>query len=563
MDQSKSNPAFWLMPSLTDVAFLMPVVFLFTRLDGLRSLLEDGDTGFHIRAGDWIRTHGQVPHVDIFSFTMPGQPWFAWEWLWDVGASFVHEKWGLGGVALVNLFLICLTFALLYRLVSRRCQNPIVSIGLTVLAAAGSTIHWLARPHLVTLLLTVIFMAILERVRGGKTALLWWLPVLTVLWTNLHAGFIVGIVLLAACGAGFLLRAAVAAEPRERSEAGRGSVPYFAAAAGCLAASLVNPYFYNLHVHIAKYLGDPYAMNNIVEFQSANFHHGAAGFLEIMLVLGLAAAGWFALRRQFTEALLVAVWAHGALIAARNIPIFMIVAAPVVAAAMVEWGQRLQNAPIARWLPSLAARFAEIADELVPIERITRLHVVSAAVLIAIGIAMGSAGAGVKLQAQYDPARYPEKALAMIQPSQRVFTDDEWGDYLIYRLSPAGLKVYVDGRSDFYGEKFSQAYLNVLNVKFDWEKDLRRYGVDTILLPVAAPLAGAVKESRNWRVVYDDGSAIVFRPVALAAAHGQQISTGSHSGYGSGREGRGGNVMRSRSILTEIVKFKLMEEEAI
>jgi hypothetical protein len=143
---------------------------------------------------------------------MPDQPWYAWEWLWEVGASWLHERWGLGGVTLVNLFLICLTFALLYRLVLRRCQNPIVSIGLTVLAASGSTIHWLARPHLITLLMTVIFMSILERVREGKTALLWWLPVLTVLWTNLHGGFFVGMILLGGYGIGFLLRALVAPE---------------------------------------------------------------------------------------------------------------------------------------------------------------------------------------------------------------------------------------------------------------------------------------------------------------------------------------------------------------
>ena len=65
MNQIKTNPLVRLLPSLTDVAFLMPVVFLFTRMDGLRSLLGDGDTGFHIRAGDWIRTHGAVPQATV------------------------------------------------------------------------------------------------------------------------------------------------------------------------------------------------------------------------------------------------------------------------------------------------------------------------------------------------------------------------------------------------------------------------------------------------------------------------------------------------------------------
>ena len=76
MTQLKPNPIFRLMPSLTDIAFLMPVMFLFTRMAGVRSLLGDGDTGWHIRTGEWILAHHQVPYVDMFSFTKPGEPWF-------------------------------------------------------------------------------------------------------------------------------------------------------------------------------------------------------------------------------------------------------------------------------------------------------------------------------------------------------------------------------------------------------------------------------------------------------------------------------------------------------
>ena len=72
--------------------------------------------------------------------------------------------------------MICFTFALLYRVVVRRCRNVLVAIAFTLLAAAGGSVHWLARPHLFTLLFTVVFLAILERVQEGRTGLLWWLP---------------------------------------------------------------------------------------------------------------------------------------------------------------------------------------------------------------------------------------------------------------------------------------------------------------------------------------------------------------------------------------------------
>ncbi len=89
----------------------------------------------------------------------------------------------------------------------------------------------------------------------------------------------------------------------------------------------------------------------------------------------------------------------------------------------------------------------------------------------------------------------------------------------------------MDGRSDFYGPEFGQAYIDVLNVKYGWEQTLARYGVNTILMPVDSPLTGALKESRNWRVVYDDTRAIVFRKTGAGA---EQVST---SGIGGGERG--------------------------
>jgi hypothetical protein len=71
--------------------------------------------------------------------------------------------------------------------------------------------------------------------------------------------------------------------------------------------------------------------------------------------------------------------------------------------------------------------------------------------------------------------------------------------------------VFIDGRSDFYGSKFVQKYLDIVNVKYNWQRHLNEYGVDTVLLQTDAPLAGALKESSRWHVVYDDGDAIVFR----------------------------------------------------
>src|SRR5437868_11836180 len=83
-DSSANGGVIRLLPSLTDFVFLLPSFLLFCLLSGTSVLLGDGDTGWHIRTGEWILQHRMVPQVDLFSFTKAHQPWFAWEWGWDV-----------------------------------------------------------------------------------------------------------------------------------------------------------------------------------------------------------------------------------------------------------------------------------------------------------------------------------------------------------------------------------------------------------------------------------------------------------------------------------------------
>ncbi len=411
------NRSPWLMhlfPSFTDIAFLFPIVFLFGRLEGVRTMLGDGDTGWHVLTGQWILAHHQIPHQDIFSFTRPGQPWFAWEWLWDVAFAWIYSHGGLGSVVLASIIVIGLTSALLYRLVVRRCGNLLVAFGVTSLAAVGSAIHWLARPHLFSMLFMVIFLSILDRVHEqSRTRLLWLLPAIMVLWTNLHGGFFIGIILTGAYAGGELLRALLADGREERIAGLRASLPYIYVTVGCTLATFVNPYFYHLHQHILKYLNDPFQLTYILEFQSTNFRTGAAIYIEVMLALGLFAAVWYAKRKQFTEVLLIVGWGHLALIIVRNVPMFMIAAAPIVAEPLVDWLNTLGRAPIAGWLRRIFGSVDPIGLEIVPLERPWRLHVVSVAVLLLLAVAIQSPAAGVKFKPEYDPQRYPSGALAL------------------------------------------------------------------------------------------------------------------------------------------------------
>ncbi|HZT29912.1 MAG TPA: hypothetical protein VFA33_08520 [Bryobacteraceae bacterium] len=505
------------LPSLTDAAFLMPIVFLFLKMDGARTMLGDGDTGWHVRTGEWILDHARVPSADMFSFSKPGAPWFAWEWLWDAMFGWLYRQGGMAAVVIASIVVLCFTFALLFRLVRGRCNNAVIAFGVTVLALAASSIHWLARPHLFTLLFAVIFLGILERVAAGERRLLWLLPLLTVVWTNLHGGFFVALLLMVPYAAGEFTGIMAAPGKRQYGQAWKKAQPYVLAALGCLLASLLNPYTYHLHQHVFEFLTDPFPMLHIDEYKPLSFQAPAARFFEPMIVLGLAAALWHLLRRRFTAVFLLAGWAHLGLIAARNVPLFAIVAAPWIAQAIEEGLAALESADVAAWLRRAARAAREFGGEFSAMDRIGRWHLASAAGLALTAAMFYAPAPRPGFQADYDPSRYPAGALRVLESaeSHHIFTHDEWGDYLIYKLFPKQ-KVFVDGRMDFYGSQFMEAYLDVLGAKYDWQRTLERYRIDTIVLPPDAPLTSTLKESHRWRVVYDDHISVVFRAMPAA-----------------------------------------------
>ena len=556
MEAQRPQFALKCLPSLTDFAFLMPIAFLLGRMEGVQTLLSDGDTGWHIRTGDWIVANRLIPTHDVFSFSKPDGVWYAWEWLSDVLFAGLNNLGGLRAVVLFSVLLLCVTAAVLFRLVLRHC-NPVVGVVITMIAAACSSVHWLARPHLFTMLFLVLFFYALERAREGQTRIAGIpfyivLPVAMVVWTNLHGGFIVGIVMLGIYGCGELLKIAFTADASSRGPAARRSAVYLGTALACLAASLVNPYTYHLHVHLFQYLRDPYASQHIMEFFSLSFHHPVALFFESLLLLSGISVFWYASQGRFTESLLLLLFGHVGLLAARNIPLFAIVSAPLVAAAVQDWLTRLPNLEVAGWLRTAADRFNAIVAKTSETDAMPRWHLISFAGFAVVAALLFAPHPPKGFRSEYDPKSYPAGAIEFLRHdlSARVFTNDVWGDYLIWRLYP-GSKVFVDGRSDFYGSDFENNYIDVLNVKYDWEKILGRFGVDTILLPPSAPLSGALKETSRWRVVYDDGVAVIFRSAQKTSG---KLAPVSLLGDGAGRDRRVTKTTAGDQAITDNIK---------
>ena len=514
-----------LFPSLSDLVFSTTLLYLVLIGKGATALLSDSDTGWHIRTGDWILSHLAVPRLDLFSFSKPGGQWFAWEWGSDVLFALIHRYAGLGGLVLLAGLVIASVFALLYRFMLRRGANVVLAAALALVASYAASIHWLARPHMFSWVFALAFYWMLEEtpVEGGK---IFWLVPLTALWTNLHGSFVLGLFLIGLYGVGELLRAVLAAgddaAPRRRQSFERAG-RYVVLLAACGAASLLNPYFYRVHLHIFAYLKDPYVFDHIGEFFSPNFHTPDTRFFEVLLLLGLGGGIWAVRQGRYTQALLVLTFAHLGLQSARHIPLYVIFAAPVIAAALTEALAGRPGAMLAGWLEKSLGGFERFSADIRELEIRPRFYATSGlATLLVVALLWAPASAGElkDFRPQFSAKTFPAAAADYLEKASfqgNIFTTDQWSSYLIYRFFPR-IRVFMDGRSDYYGGKLGEQYLNVLGVHHTWQATLNEYGVDSILLPVDSGLAGALKETALWKVAYDDGVAILFYRTDTAAA---------------------------------------------
>jgi hypothetical protein len=508
-----------LVPSLSDLAFLIPILVLFWCTTGVGWLLTDSDTGWHIRAGEWMLKNGRVPTADLFSFTKFGQPWFAWEWLSDVLMAAMHSRFGLGGIVVSSLVLLGATSVCVYRSAVEESEYRLIAIVLTGLAVAASTIHWLARPHLVTPLFTGIFCCLLNRVerRGNDRRLLLLLPALTVLWVNLHGGFFVGIVLLITYAMG---TAGEELAHGTRRSAWIRAQKYLLTAGACGVASLVNPYGYRLHVHVAQYLGASFYFERISEFQSVDFHSFTAAYFEILLVLAIAAAAWHLGTERLIQVLLLLSWSHLALFSVRNIPIFAVVSTPGIGLAMRDWLRVVDSHWALHWRGRLSAGLAEVETGLEAIangRNRSRRHLAPCVAVLALGWFVFHPGRMRALHADFDRTRFPTEATTFLSdtgpvPAVRLYSSWQWGGYLIYRLWPS-VPVFDDGRTDFYGPPFVLEGLRVWEVRPDWAEILARYRVNAALVPVDSALGTVLSERADWKLVYADRVALMFMKI--------------------------------------------------
>ena len=154
----------------------------------------DGDVSWHIATGRWIFEHGRIPTTDPFSFTATGHPWVAMEWLADLIFASAYGLFGYAGVAAVVAAALMGLHAILF-LHLRRSLGPFGIAVTFVLMDVMLGAFMLARPHvLVWPILAGWTVMLLRAVEAGRAPPLWG-ALIMVVWTNLHGSFPLGIII--------------------------------------------------------------------------------------------------------------------------------------------------------------------------------------------------------------------------------------------------------------------------------------------------------------------------------------------------------------------------------
>ena len=503
------------VPTLTEIVFVSLLAWLFLAGSGPVALLGDGDTGWHIRTGEYILEQRSFPTQDLFSFSRAGQQWFAWEWLSDVALALAHRWGGLVGVVLLAGTLIAATSAVLFRYMLWQGSNLLVAVLLMLAASSASTIHWLARPHLFSYLLLAVSVWILEADRRHPSRRVYLLAGVGILWTNLHGGFGALLATLGIYLAGSLIETLWTPRQERSWEAAKR---YGLLLGLTLTGTLVNPYTYHLHQHILQYLRSDFILNHVQEFQSPSFRGEGMRHFQILLFTGLVAVPALVRRRNLCGALLLVFWANAALLSARHVLLYVVVAAPLVAReATLLWEQAAQAG--GGWLTTLRDVAQDYSGGRMASSR-RALGWLAPLAVIVVGLVLFRGQHRERLRAEFPGLRFPVAACKASEdqfPGRRIFTSDQWGDYLIYRYYPR-LKVFIDGRSDFYGPELGREYLQVMNSHHEWAQIFDRHGFDLALLPTTWPLATTIKTHPNWKVTYDDGRALLVERVRPDAA---------------------------------------------
>lgn len=448
--------------------------------------VSDPDVWWHLQVGKDIISNMEVPDSDYFSFSNAGHRWVAHEWLAEVIYYRIYESFGYQGLLVFNTLLLLCAFFLLYRTVMFQTGgNTGISAILLILSSVLNSVFWMFRPHVPAYLLFVLYIHILYgncRIRKKIIAL----PLLMILWVNIHGSYIVGLGLLLV----YLLSGIFRIHLGKMSlrELGGKEVRLMAGVTALTAlAVLINPNTYHIVLYPFETIGSGTITSNVEEWLSPDFHRlGMKLFLAyILFTFSVVAISY---KKVFVDEMVnLVVFTALSLFGARNLALFVFVSIPI----------------LARHLSSLIKR--ETRNFQVPVLNIAALLVL-AVLLVMLWPRPGS------IEEHLAQGEFPVKAVQYMKERRldgNVFNEYDWGGYLIWSRYPDN-KVFVDGRADIYADRVIPDYIKITAAGEDSYPVFTRYNADYVLMRKGQPFIRLLAEHEDWEKLYADETAVLL-----------------------------------------------------
>lgn len=498
------------LPDIADIIFLLLIFLMLNLLPNF--VLGDGSTGWHLATGDWILQHGAIPTTDFLSATVH-KPWVPYEWLSDVIAATLVKIGSMKLLAVGTACAISWLFALVYLECRRSGCHVAFALLLTILGALTSSIHWLARPHILTFFGVFLIARHLEKYRTGvetKKRLLISTAVIMALWSNMHPAFLVGfaLIIIYMCSE-FAVWFLTARELRAASQARLAT--FATALATAVGASLINPNAFNMYGYIFHYLRQSTVLKNTQEYMPPDLHmlHGVCMLLILFaFVVGLAGA-----RRSLGLApiLTVMAFAYLALTSMRNEPLFVVVAVPIVCTLLASFSLRkVVGKPFApsAALTNFLNRLRPTIENIDVVEATCTMHllpIATVAFLVLACLLGGNIGPLEVVTSDWDPKNKPTETLKCVEKHNLDWRNglnlDNWGGYIFFKTKKP---TFIDDRLDYYGSEFYLDYAQMVQPSPTYKKLMDKYQIKWILMPPNSTMVAAFKASPDWQVLCED-----------------------------------------------------------
>ncbi len=482
-------------PSLPALVFLLWSI-LVTLVTGARLLNADGDTARHLRHGETILATGAVIRQDPFSFTRPGAPFVGFEYGSQVLLAGAHRLGGLSGVVVLSALLIALTYALLARYLLRRGVEAGFTYLVVTLSAVLGSMHWAARPHLVTQLFVVVLLDLLDRDEGPPA---WWYGA-----ALRRLGQPARRVSLRPDPGGDLRRRPPGGRPPRRRGSWQRPPPAPARSGLALllgiGASFLTPYGAALPRHVLGFFGQELIQRVTSEFQPPGFRDLGTRLFLLTLLAGIAGLAWTRERIAPPRlAVILAVTAF-ALMARRNIALWSLTALPLLG---IHFDPAVRQMPEP---PNFRKSFAGAAGG-----RTWPWVLPVVALLLLLALAHGRLRTIQLVPNAFSASAFPVEAIARARGAGldgRIYTQFTWGGYQLYAWPEQ--KVFIDGGTDFYGEAVLTDYLDIWTLQPGWREKLAGWDISLAILPIRSPLAAELAREPGWTEWHRDSTATVL-----------------------------------------------------